>query len=159
MKERHVEIIVEKYDGRVLRRIDFDRSTQGENGMLEFHSDFPLRYSEGGEEKIFPFESKLFLFPEKWFNIFLFYDGDQRFHRAYCNIATPPEIRERDITFVDLDIDVVITQAYEIEVLDMHEFKSNSETYGYPPEVVHNALQAVDEIRQMVAIRKYPFCW
>ena len=91
--------------------------------------------------------SKEFYWLERWYNVFRFSD------RYYCNVTEPPSFDGSLLTYVDLDIDVLVEQDFSYRILDLEDF----ETYPYPAEVKQKARQAVAELISLVAARSFPF--
>lgn len=77
-----------------------------------------------------------FYWPDRWYNIFRFESPSGELRNYYCNIAMPPTLTESQLSYIDLDIDVLIWPGKEPIVLDRDEFEANSRLFGYPPEVV-----------------------
>ena len=61
----------------------------------------------------------------------------------YCDVTTPPRwLATDEVTVVDLDLDVRRRRSGEVEVLDEDEFAAHRSRYGYPNDVVEQALAA-----------------
>lgn len=151
------EITVKKYNGKIQRVFHFDRLFQKTSQYLHFQSDSQLVISEHNVEKIFPYRTDFFLYPEKWFNIFMFYNADKSFHDAFCNFTMPPSISDTDINFVDLDIDLIVKPDASITIEDEDEYKERSTLWGYPTEFQSKANSVIQEITSMVKNRLHPF--
>ena len=91
--------------------------------------------------------SKEFYWLDRWYNVFLFSD------RYYCNVTEPPSFDGSLLTYVDLDIDVLVEQDFSYRILDLEDF----ETYPYPAEVKQKARQAVAELISLVQAKSFPF--
>jgi len=91
--------------------------------------------------------SKEIYWLDRWYNVFRFSD------RFYCNVTEPPSFDGSLLTYVDLDIDVLVEQDFSYRILDLEDF----ETYPYPAEVKQKARQAVAELISLVAARSFPF--
>jgi protein associated with RNAse G/E len=94
---------------------------------------------------------------DRWYNIFRFLNDDGSAKIYYCNVATPVLVDGNVISYVDLDIDVLVNHDLSYQVLDQTEFEANAERYGYPDEVKRNALGAVEEIISIIGKRQFPF--
>ena len=94
---------------------------------------------------------------DRWFNVFRFLNEDGSTRLWYCNINTPPELVGNTLTYVDLDIDIVVQTDFAVQVLDTDEFETNALTYGYSDEEKGQAHKAVDEVIQMIESRQFPF--
>ncbi|HEY3582582.1 MAG TPA: DUF402 domain-containing protein, partial [Pyrinomonadaceae bacterium] len=91
--------------------------------------------------------SKEFYWLDRWYNVFRFSD------RFYCNVTEPPSFDGSLLTYVDLDIDVLVEQDFSYRILDLEDF----ETYPYPAEVKQKARHAVAELISLVQARSFPF--
>ena len=77
--------------------------------------------------------------------------------RFYCNINMPPRFDGESLTYVDLDIDLLVEPDLSYRVLDLEDFEHNARHYNYPPNVKHEARRAVDELISMIQTRAFPF--
>ena len=91
--------------------------------------------------------SKEFYWLDRWYNVFRFSD------RFYCNVTEPPSFDGSTLTYIDLDIDILVEQDFSYRILDLEDF----ETYPYPAEVKQKARQALAELISLVATRSFPF--
>jgi len=91
--------------------------------------------------------SKEYYWRDRWYNVFRFSD------RFYCNVTEPPRFDGSILTYVDLDIDILVEQDFSYRILDLEDF----ETYPYPAEVQQKARQAVTELIGLIAARAFPF--
>lgn len=101
--------------------------------------------------------SKEYFFTDRWFNIFEFREPTGEFRNYYCNIAMPAEFDGRTLRYVDLDIDVVMNAAGEVEVADRDDFSINSERFGYPQDVKDRVERTIVELLGMIERREWPF--
>ena len=95
---------------------------------------------------------------DRWYNVLKFLNDDDSTRHFYCNITTPPKLAGQTLTYVDLDIDVLALPDLTYQILDLDEFEANAEAFGYSEEVHKHAHEAVEELEQMIAARKFPFC-
>ena len=93
----------------------------------------------------------------RWYNVFCFLNKDGSTRLWYCNINTPPEFKDRVLTYVDLDIDIVVRADFSFQVVDMDEFETNARRYGYSDEEKRKAQKAVDELISMIETRQFTF--
>ena len=76
----------------------------------------------------------------------------------YCDITTPARWpSEREVTMVDLDLDVSRTRAGEVRVHDEDEFACHRVRYGYPADVITAAMSAADWLRRALTGNLEPF--
>lgn len=91
--------------------------------------------------------SKEYYWLDRWYNIFRFSD------RFYCNVTKPPTFDGAVLTYVDLDIDILVESDFSYRILDVEDFDARS----YPAEVKQNAQKALDEVISLVESKAYPF--
>ncbi|MEA3319533.1 MAG: DUF402 domain-containing protein [Bacillota bacterium] len=75
----------------------------------------------------------------------------------YCNVALPSLLRGNEISFVDLDLDLVKKQNEQWEVIDEEEFETNSFKYNYPLELKEGAIGSLEEMKSRVNKKEFPF--
>jgi protein associated with RNAse G/E len=92
-----------------------------------------------------------------WYNVFRFLDDAGRTSFYYCNINQPPTLEHGVLSYVDLDIDILVQPDFSYQILDLEEFQTNALRYGYSVEVKDQARAAVDELILMIESRHFPF--
>lgn len=75
----------------------------------------------------------------------------------YCNIAMPSVLNENELSFIDLDLDLVKRKNHGWEVVDEDEFEMNSRKYHYSQELKIGAIQALDQLQEEIAKGNFPF--
>ena len=91
--------------------------------------------------------SKEYYWLDRWYNVFCFND------RFYCNVTLPPEFKDSVLSYVDLDIDVLVETDLSYRILDVEDFEASS----YPLEIDQNARQAVADLIEQIKTRSFPF--
>ena len=94
---------------------------------------------------------------EKCFNVFAFYEPAGKFRNFYCNINLPPTLENNVLSYIDLDVDVLVKSDLSYEVVDTEEFTENSKLYAYPPEVVEKANTALLDVLALLENKAFPF--
>jgi protein associated with RNAse G/E len=94
---------------------------------------------------------------DRWYNVFRFSDPDGRLKNFYCNINQPPTFDGRVLSYIDLDIDVLVAPDLTYKTLDVEDFEENAKRYDYPHEVQVNARQALTEVIELIESRAFPF--
>ena len=94
---------------------------------------------------------------DRWYNVFRFSDGDGKFQNFYCNVTMPPSFDGRVLSYVDLDIDVLVSPDFSYRVLDLEDFELNASRYGYSAEVQEQAHAALAELIRLIEKRSFPF--
>lgn len=94
---------------------------------------------------------------DRWYNVFRFLEPDGRLRNYYCNVNVPPVYDGSVLSFVDLDMDILVAPDLSYKILDEDEFAANAVRYDYPAEVSRSAHRALDELRAMIEARVFPF--
>jgi protein associated with RNAse G/E len=93
----------------------------------------------------------------RWYNVFRFREPDETLRSFYCNINLPPTFDGKVLSYVDLDIDVLVQPDFSYQVLDLEDFERHSQLYSYPDEVRANAQCALQELTKLIEAREFPF--
>ena len=91
--------------------------------------------------------SKEYYWLDRWYNVFRFNE------RFYCNITQPPRFENGVLTYVDLDIDVLVEKDLSYRILDEEDFEASC----YPAEIEKSARQAVADLTEQIKSRSFPF--
>lgn len=94
---------------------------------------------------------------DRWYNVFRFSDPDRTLKSFYCNVNTPPHFDGRVLSYIDLDIDVLVAPDLTYKILDVDDFEQNASRYGYPDDVQANAHAALAELTRLIEARSFPF--
>jgi len=85
------------------------------------------------------------------------FSWDHPWHTLYVNIGTPPLWDGDRVTQIDLDLDVVRCLDGRTEVLDEDEFADHQVRYGYPQDLIANAVTMTAGVVDMVERATEPF--
>jgi protein associated with RNAse G/E len=94
---------------------------------------------------------------DRWYNIFRFSAPAGSLKNFYCNVNQPPEFNGRVLSYVDLDIDVLVAPDLTYKILDVEDFEENAKRYNYPNDVQLNARRALAELIELIEARAFPF--
>jgi uncharacterized protein len=94
---------------------------------------------------------------DRWYNIFRFTDPDGKLRNYYCNVNVPPTLAGDELSYIDLDIDILIATDFSYRVLDLEEFEQNAARYGYSSEVKQSAKLALADLIKLIEARAFPF--
>jgi uncharacterized protein len=95
---------------------------------------------------------------DRWYNVFRFSDPDRELQRFYCNVNVPPQFDGHVLSYIDLDIDVLVEPDLTYKILDEDDFEQNAKRYLYPDHVKVNARRALAELTELIESRSFPFC-
>ena len=97
-----------------------------------------------------------FFLLDKWFNVMVDLNEGE-IVQYYCNITKPPQIeRGNEITFVDLDFDLLKKNG-KWSLLDKDDFKKNQNKLNYPKELVDKTKIKLEDLRNRIKNNDYPF--
>jgi uncharacterized protein len=156
-RPQQITVRVLKHDGTVYRRWTAQLS-QHEGNLLVCDAEFDADVSHEilGEVKQHT-RTVEYYWLTRWYNVFRFLRDDGSTRLWYCNINRPPQFDGHTITYVDLDIDILVQPDLSFKVLDEDEFEANAKLYGYSDEEKSCAHAAVQELTAMIEQRRFPF--
>jgi len=93
----------------------------------------------------------------RWYNVFRFHEPTGELRNYYCNVNVPPTFDGHVLSYVDLDIDILVAPDLSFRILDEDEFEANAAHYHYPTDVRERARGALAELVSMIESRQFPF--
>lgn len=152
-----LEIRVLKYDGKLHRRWRA-HSLRHEGELLVLYAVFEQEVSHSQLGLIRRGTVSIeYYWLNQWYNVFRFLDADASLRNFYCNVSMPPCFEDGVLTYVDLDIDIVVAPSLSYRILDLDEFETNAKLYGYTGEVLAGAHAALAELRTKIEGQEFPF--
>ena len=94
---------------------------------------------------------------DRWYNVFRFAHPNGELRNYYCNVNVPPTFDGETLSYVDLDLDILVQPDFSYQILDVEDFEQNSKLYDYSDEVRRNAHRALDELTELIEAREFPF--
>ena len=94
---------------------------------------------------------------DRWYSVFRFSEPTGELRNYYCNVNAPPTFDGSVLTFVDLDIDILVAPNLTYTILDEEEFAENALRYDYPLDVQRRAHAAITELIDLIERRQFPF--
>jgi protein associated with RNAse G/E len=98
-----------------------------------------------------------FFWTERWYSIFLFREPSGELRNFYCNINTPARLADGTLSFVDLDVDVLVRPDFSFQILDEEEFERHAELFNYPPVYRQRVQESIEELISLIEERQFPF--
>lgn len=98
-----------------------------------------------------------YFWTDRWYSVFRFREPSGELRNHYCNVNLPAAFDGETLSFVDLDIDVLVAPNFSYTILDEDEFCANAARFGYPPEVRRQAHAALAELIHLIQRREFPF--
>ena len=152
-----ITVRVLKYDGTEYRRWDATLAQRHESLMVldaEFADEVQHQLLGDISRGTRTIE---YYWLDRWYNIFRFLESDGSTKLFYCNISMPPEIKGGVLSYVDLDIDILVQPDLSFQVLDLEEFDTNAAHYGYSEQVKTQTHQTLADLISMIRTRQFPF--
>ena len=94
---------------------------------------------------------------DRWYNIFRFENPGGELRSYYCNVNVPPNFDGQTLSYVDLDIDILVEPDFSYRIVDLEEFEANVKRYAYSKDVQSSARRALEELVKLVEVRGFPF--
>ncbi len=94
---------------------------------------------------------------DRWYNIFRFSHPSGVLRNYYCNVNMPPELDGDVLSYIDLDVDILVAPDRSYRILDEDEFQTNAAQFGYPDDVRRNVNEAVKTLVEMIETGQFPF--
>jgi uncharacterized protein len=157
---RDVRVVYTKYDGSLHWHYTMRYLGEDEHGTW-LGAGPGLTTRRGHEPAIIIEQAHVLLIPRDaarawWTAIF---NAAPARTEIYCDITTPARWPDPgEVTAADLDLDVVRRRADQrVEIVDQDEFDEHQRRYGYPPDVIREAEQAADWLRDAIIAGAEPF--
>lgn len=98
-----------------------------------------------------------FFIPGAWYNIVaLIQSGGVRY---YCNVASPPYVSGHVLTYIDYDLDLIVTPGGERFLVDQDEYDRHRLSYHYSPAVEQKVQEGLAELMGRASQGAEPFNW
>lgn len=147
-----------KYDGRLHLHTDLKEADRYDECLILFGP--PKRtLTHLTRDKIFTFDepSVEVCFSDRWYTAACVFDKQGKEVFWYMNIAQPCSFYTDSVSFVDLDLDIIIESDGMPKVVDMDEFEEHSKLFNYPNAIIERAERAVDEVLNDIEKKVFPF--
>lgn len=95
------------------------------------------------------------LFKRKWMNAIAMFKPDGLAY--YANVASPAIFDRGFLKYIDYDLDAKLLPDATIKELDAQEFERHALTYGYPPDLTAAIRKSLQEIKNLMQTKAFPF--
>lgn len=158
-ENRIVTVHARKFDGRLHREWQA-RLVSRDDSLIIVEGVFAEEILHAQLGRIAPgTRSVEYYWTDRWYSVFRFQEPSGELRNYYCNINVPVEFDGSVLTFVDLDIDVLVAPDFSRRILDEDEFAANSARYDYTAAVHETVPRALAELCEIIDRRDYPFDW
>ena len=154
---KQIDVRAYKYDGRLHRTWAAELLRQ-EKSLVVLDAKFPDEVVHDLLGTIASGTHSLeFYWLNRWYNIFRFAQPNGELRNYYCNVNVPPTFADGILSYVDLDLDILVEPDFSYHILDREDFEESVELYGYSADVQKKALRSLDELVTMIEARRFPF--
>lgn len=152
-----VEVRSCKYDGRVHRRWPAEIIAR-QDSLIVLRGVFTeeVRHKLLGVVERGTVSTEYY-WTDRCYSIFQFVTPQGQLRNYYCNINLPPTFAGLEMSFIDLDIDVLVAPDYSYRILDEDEFAANSVIFNYTSEIKDLTRAALAELISLIEERQFPF--
>ena len=146
-----------KYDGTEHRRWEAQLSRQ-QDSLIVLDAKFEEEIQHPLLGTIAPETLSIeYYWLDRWYNIFRFVEPAGKLRNFYCNVNVPPVFQKNVLSYIDLDIDILVAPDFSYSILDEDEFAINAVRFNYPAEVRRRSQEALKELVSLVEKRAFPF--
>lgn len=151
------KIVAQKYDLSVHKSWDCELIDETNDYYLfKGVFDKEINHSELGKilSGTVSFE---YYYKSEFYNIFVFFEPTGEFRNFYCNINMPPVVENDVLTYIDLDIDILVCQDFSVRILDEKEFSENASEFSYPDSLLKKVKITLRTLLKKIETREFPF--
>lgn len=94
---------------------------------------------------------------DRWYNVFRFHEPTGELRCYYCNVNMPPVVDERVLSYVDLEMDILVAPDLSYSILDEDEFRESAARFNYSALIQERAHAALKELVTLIEARQFPF--
>jgi uncharacterized protein len=94
---------------------------------------------------------------DRWYNIFRFLEPNGNLRSYYCNVNIPPSFDGQILSYVDLDMDILVEPDLSYRIVDLEDFDRNASLFGYSADVQKEARRALQQLVELIEARAFPF--
>jgi uncharacterized protein len=136
-----------------------------EGGIIHLTDDYVLVRCQPGRKLIHHTKNKVFTIDntyleyfslKEWFTAAMEIENG-KVVSFYCNVAMPSILKNNELSFIDLDLDLIKEKEQDWKVVDVDEFEFNSIKYEYPLDLKEEAVEALGRLKGKVERGDFPF--
>ena len=94
---------------------------------------------------------------KEFYNLFIDLSADGSFKMLYINVATPAVLKNDEISWIDLELDVVRLPGKSAEIVDEDEFEEAKAAGVLSPELADKAEEVAASLIKIVDTGDFPF--
>ncbi len=156
MKGRILSIVSRKYDGSFRFRTEVEVLYASSTLILGLGRPGRVVHRADGD-RVRQDWSLEYLPLDRPYNIVSFFEPDGTLRDHFCNALTAARVNGNSLSYIDLDLDVVVRRDGTYSVEDHDQFEHNARSMHYPPDLIALALRSVEELVAMAEARTHLF--
>lgn len=155
-KKNVFKIISLKHDGQLHRSWETNELLANKDPILIGGNNRTIVKEADGEKWRTNMPAIFYFHKHYWFNVIVLFHTPHHYY-YYCNISSPFVWNNREVHYIDYDIDVIVQSNFTYEVVDQNEFKENKRRYEYTPYIQKQVQQATNQLIDLIENKKPPF--
>lgn len=155
---RLVTVYKKKFDGYESRRFQAEVVESPHPDWITTFSDASIHpsFKANGPSYTSPYHV-YFLSTTKMLVASFYFTATGELQEAQCDVAMPATVDGDAITFIDLELDLIVRPDGSHYLRDFHEFADHRVRMGYSPEMVNGARSALLESLRLFRKGSFPF--
>ncbi len=136
MDDRHYHIHALKHDGRIAKEFPGEIFIGEFDNCLVYWADKGKTVTEVKKQTTWVTHySRYAVFPkDAYYNLFIV--EKENGPEYYCNLASPPTVSKTILSYVDYDVDIMLSPDGTVSVHDLAEFEERIGLYHYSDAIV-----------------------
>ncbi|WP_040949642.1 DUF402 domain-containing protein [Gorillibacterium massiliense] len=152
-----------KHNGR-LHRIWMENRRVPRSVLAPAHAEMDLIVTVNSRTKIVEADGSVwfsrspgvsFFLPGEWYNIVALVEPAGI--RYYCNAASPPYVYGNVLTYIDYDLDMILTPGGDKHLVDQEEYERHKTSFHYSPAVEKKVQDGLQKLTDRIDKRLAPF--
>lgn len=100
--------------------------------------------------------SREYFWTKRWFSLYRFFDAKGAVRIEYVNINLPPTLAGTELSFIDLDLDLLLHPDGTHSILDEDEFQTNAQLFAYPAEICAGVRETLNDLVAEFKAGRFP---
>lgn len=147
-----------RYDGSMRDAFDAELLEERDGVIrVRIYEKARVETARGPIEEL-PVTTTQILFTDRWYNVLHMQQVVTPYRNLwYCNMAMPARRGDGEISWTDLDLDVMCDFEQGVLLKDVELFEQRAADGYYPPEIVERVRSARDDVLALAASGAFPF--
>lgn len=148
-------IISKKHDGQLHRKWCENYLFENTEQYL-LGGNFKTKMIDRTGNVTYTKEPAVFYFPHNcWYNIVLLYTEKDYYY--YCNLSSPFTFKGEVLSYVDYDVDMIVSSDFSYTIVDEKEYEFHAQKYGYTNDIKHFVQEGIMDLKEHIHKGLDPF--